>query len=126
MLQSVAGCCSVSQGVAVCCSVLQCVGRVRASPPRSLFRLCCSVLQRVAVRRNVLCCSVLQCIRSVLQGVAECCSVSQGVAVCCSVAVRWASLRVSSDFSLADCRVLQCFAVFCSVLQCFVVFCSVL
>jgi len=39
----------------------------------SSFRMCCSVLQCVAV-----CCSALQ-------GVAMCCSVLQCVAVCCSV-----------------------------------------
>jgi len=63
-----------------------------------------SVLQGVAV-----CCSVLQCFAvccSVLQCVAVCCSVLQCVAVCCSV--------------------LQCVAVCCSVLQYVAVCCSVL
>jgi len=52
-------------------------------------RLCCSVLQCVAV-----CCSVLQCVAvccsvsHVLQCVAVCCSVLQCVAVCCSVLQR--------------------------------------
>jgi len=55
-------------------------------------RVCCSVLQCVAM-----CCNVLQCVaacntgnihmqnKSVLQCVAVCCSVLQRVAVCCSV-----------------------------------------
>ena len=72
--------CSVLQFVAVCCSVfseLQCVV------------VCCSILQRVAVsfsdvsqeiqvRVLRMCCSVLQC-------VAVCCSVLQCGAVRCSV-----------------------------------------
>jgi len=48
-----------------------------------IYRVCCSVLQRVAV-----CCSVLQCVAvrcRVLQCVAVCRSVLQCVAVCCCV-----------------------------------------
>ena len=78
----------------VCCSVLQCVA------------VCCSVLQCVAV-----CCSALQCVAvccSVLQCVAVCCSVLQYVVVCCSVSQR-TPVR-SWGF--------QCGAVCCSVLQC--------
>jgi len=74
-----------------------------------LCKLCCSVLQRVAV------CSVLQCVavwcaaifdtqiptnvslQTVLQTISACCSVLQCVAVCCSI--------------------LQCVAVYCSVLH---------
>ena len=43
---SVLQCCSVSQGVALCRSVLQCV---IGAPSTILSRLCCSVVQRVAV-----------------------------------------------------------------------------
>ena len=52
-------------------------------------RLCCSVVQCVAV-----CCSVLQCVAvccSVLQCVAVCCSVLQCVAVCCRMMPSFAS-----------------------------------
>ena len=69
-----------------------------------VWRLCCSVLQCVAV-----CSSVMQCVAvwcSVQQCVAVCCSVLQCVAVCCSV--------------------MQCDAVCSSVLQCVAVCCSVL
>jgi len=55
----------------LCCSVLQCVA-VYCSVLQCVA-VCCSVLQRVAA-----CCNVLQC-------VALCCSVLQCVAVCCSV-----------------------------------------
>ena len=62
------------QSVAVCCSVLQ---RRHAGDSKlarmAIYKVCCSVLQYVAV-----CYSVLQC-------VAVCCSVLQCVAVCCSV-----------------------------------------
>jgi len=66
----------VLQGVAVCYGVLQCVGRgdvVCITMQRMIGRVCCSVLQCVAV-----CCSVLQC-------VAVCCSVLQCAALCCGV-----------------------------------------
>jgi len=73
-------CCSVLQCVAVCCSVLQCVvvrrrmlvGDVRAAFGEALVLgdlfVCCSV-----------CCSLFQCVvaYSVLQYVAECCSVTE-------------------------------------------------
>jgi len=59
--ESAARSCLWPRGHRLCCSVLQCVA------------VCCSVLQCVAV-----CCSVLQC-------VAEWCSVLQCVAVCCCV-----------------------------------------
>jgi len=52
--------CVVLQCVVVCWSVLECVSDILA--------LCCSVVQRVAVRFNVLQCVVLQC-------VVVCCSV---------------------------------------------------
>jgi len=76
--------CSELQCVAVCCRV---VARREQDGLLSLCatvaKVCCSVLQCVAV-----CCSVLQyvavcCI--VLQYVAVCCSVLQCVAVCSSV-----------------------------------------
>jgi len=85
----------VSHGVAVCCRVLQCVAvccrliRIfnntctrdqHYAPGVDSHRLCCSVLQCVAV-----CCSVLQCI-------AMCCSVLQCFAVFCSV-LQWPTLR---------------------------------
>jgi len=78
-LQCVAGYCSLLQCVAVCCSVLQCSA--------ACCRLCCRVLQSVAVLHGCTaklswllrsCCSVLQC-------VAVCCSVLHCVAVCCIV-----------------------------------------
>jgi len=82
----------------VCCTVLQRVA------------MCCCMLQCVAVR-----CSVLQCVAAydAMTGVAAH-SVSAGgvlqcVAVCCSVLF-----------------MLQCVAVRCSVLQCVAVCCSVL
>jgi len=61
-------------------------------------RVCCSLLQYVAV-----CCSVLQC-------VAVCCSVLQCVAVCCSVL----QCEMYETWEIWD----ECVAVCCSVLQC--------
>jgi len=62
----------VLQCVAVCCSMLQ---YVAVCSPRKglLLKMCCSVLQHIAV-----CCNTLQRValcRIVLQGVAGCCSV---------------------------------------------------
>jgi len=64
--------------------VLQCVA------------VCCSVLQRVAVRCSngyTVCCSVLQC-------VAVCCSVLQYVAVCCSVLQRVALRAIQGGLTV--------------------------
>ena len=93
---------------------------------------CCSVLQRVAVRRSVLQCVAVSC--SVLQCVAVCCSVLQCVAVLdiarahtvCSlreyeyrvsqVDMHYVNVCCSASQSVAECfSVLQCVAVCCSV-----------
>jgi len=100
--------CSELQCVAVSCSVLQCV---RSLPSPSSLRVCCSVLQCVAVCCSVLtrvalcscvlqyaavCCSELQC-------VAVCCSVLQCVTVCCSVRTPpLSSLAYTSMYNLSD------------------------
>ena len=84
---------------------------------RVFERVCCSVLQCVAV-----CCSMLQC-------GAVWCSVVQCVAVCCSVLHRHASDCPCHIRGLRA-GVSQCVAVCCSVLQhvavCVTVCCSVL
>jgi len=87
--------CSALQCIAVFCSMLQCVECVT---------ICCNVLPCTAVRHSVLQCfcsvvaaitSTLPALRStrpftVLQYVAECCSVLQCFTVCCSVdAMQW-------------------------------------
>jgi len=87
-------------------------------------RLCCSVLQCVAV-----CCSVLlYLLRSlvgtrsiVFQCVAVCCSVLQCIAMCCSTCS-----GVKSTKDRMCCSMLQYIVVCCSVLQCVAVCCSVL
>ena len=101
--------------------------------------VCCTALQRVAVRCSVLAvnCSVLAvcCVKSVteagLEGAAECCSVMQCVAVCCSV-LHYVSLCgtvLHCVGSVLHCvgSVLHCvvlhrnvLAVCCSMLQCVV------
>jgi len=83
--------CSVLQCVTVCCSALQCVAvcfcrGYCATSQGSLDlsrRVCCSVLQSVAVW-----CSVVQC-------GAVCCSVLQCVAVCCSVLLSWVLCHIT-------------------------------
>jgi len=95
--------------------VLQCVA------------VCCSVLQRVAVRVagilalttrgqvHMLCVAVC-C--NVLQSVAVCCSLSQSVAVCCSLLQCVLQRhRRSSHMYTYMCCVLQSVAVCCSLLQ---------
>ena len=87
--------------------------------------MCCSVLQRVAVR-----CSMLQQKKrrlgkvSRVRGVAACCSVLQRDAVYCNVlhCVVAKTAQTRSSFSC----VLQCVALYCSVLQRVAVCCSVL
>ena len=79
------------------------------------MRMCCSVLQCVAV-----CCNVLQC-------VAVCCNVLQCVAVCSvSQCVEWNQHTTFMIHWRMCCSVLQCVAACCSVLQCLAVCCSVL
>jgi len=84
-------------------------------------RVCCSVLQCVAVccgggsHYACLVCSVLPCVAvwcSVLQCVTVCCSVLQCVAACCS------ACSCGSHDACLVCSVLQCVAAWCSVLQC--------
>ena len=94
----------VAAYVAVCCSVLQCV-TVR-----------CNVLQRVAVPLETCQGAYSICLYSLRLLTQLCCSVVQCGAVCCS-----ALQCVAVCFS-----VLQCVAVYCSVLQCVAVCCSVL
>jgi len=111
-----------TQCVCVCCSVLQCVADVPTHklPCTALsngvpildvqLQVCCSVLQRVAVR-----CSALQC-------VAVCCSVLQAYRhTCCLVRCSITEFQFSISNSkcvAVCCSVLQCVAVCCSVLQC--------
>jgi len=84
--------------------------------------LCCSVLQCVAVRRNVLQhVAVYVAVR-----VAVCCTVLQRVAACCSVYLIMIENPFSHDCTISSvalsCSVLQCHAVCvavcCSALQC--------
>jgi len=138
--------------VAVCCSVLlcsvllQCVAASTAldictvlcqsmscaSQCVAVRRVCCSVLQCVAVCCIVLWCVVLCCSvvwHRVLLRVAACCSVLQRVAVCscnvlqpsqhsipakCNDSSRNHKLNESSQVN----QCVRCVAVFCSVSQC--------
>jgi len=87
----------VFQSDVVCCKYIDAVDR-----GNQVFSVCCSLLQSVAE-----CCSVLQLgghSHEPSRGCEVCCSVLQCVAVCCSV--------------------LQCSAVCCSVLQCVAAWCS--
>ena len=100
----------------LCLCLSTCVCTISCITQGPVPRLCCSVLQCVAV-----CCSVLQC-------VAVCCSVLQCVAVCCSASAQYlVSQKDPFHISVAVCcSALQCVAVRCSVLQCVAVCCSVL
>jgi len=109
----------------VCCVV---AGGIRASGIYHTVAMCCSVLQCVAVRCNVLlcvamCCCALQCVAvrcNVLQRVAVRCSAVQCVAMCCSalqcVAVRCSVLQDAMRHSMLQC-VGVC-GVYGSVLEC--------
>jgi len=130
-------CCSVEQCAAVCWNVLHCslqrymyltwlawdiitgrYGLQCVAVCRSLFTVCCSVLQCVAanccmLQRVVLCCSMVQCVAvrcSALQCVAVRCSVLQCHYECGMTAV-WCDKN-------RGIYLLQCVAVCCRVLQC--------
>jgi len=135
------GCCSSCQchvrlrSVAALCVVLQCIvlclSALFASAISYETTICCSVLQRVAVRCCVLQCVAVRCssrrCHMRLCSVATCCSKLQHVAACCSV-LQCLSLCCGalSDETTICCSVLQRVAACCSVVQRVAVCCSVL
>ena len=138
MVQLVAVSCSVVRCAAVRCGMLQfvavchTVSPLRVEQPQQqvwvccvVRRVCCSVLQCVAV-----CCSALQCVvvrYSVLQLSAVSCSELQCFTVICSVLHGFSCTNRTKNPNRYRCVVLcnLCVAVCCSVLQCVAVCCSV-
>ena len=119
-LQDVAVCCSCHvHGRSVCCSVLQCVAVCRNVSELQLVAECCVLHLACSSTLYVLQCVAVCC--SVLQCVAVCCSVLQCVAVCCSVS-QCEQVAVSCDVSQCVAAGMftdaPCAAVRCSVSAC--------
>ena len=114
------------QCVAVCCSVLQCVAHInqenlksrsQVSYLRVTSHMCNtnrSYTARIEIGESKVCCSVLQC-------VAVCCSVLQCVHICATQSTLTQHISTPIILTYEDREiqsVLQCVAVCCSVFQC--------
>ena len=92
----------------VCCSVLQCVAVCCFAPGVLKQKVCCSVFQCVSVCCRVLLGSRIAQAKGVLQVVELCCRVLQCVAVCCSVMLGIRSARISANPTPMQCKGYRC------------------